>query len=337
MSACRTSLPGFVDLQVNGYKGVDFSAKGLTPEQVAFVCRSLAAEGTAAFVATVISSPIEVYEHNLPVLASVAEQDEFKGRLLGIHLEGPFVSDVPGAIGCHNAEHIEEPDTALFDRLFTLARGRIRMMTVAAEVAGAEELARHAASRGVRVLIGHSMAMENDLAKMVAAGATGITHLGNAVPNTLHRHNNPLWAALAEDRLSATMIADGIHVPPPMLKSMIRAKGVERTIVISDSSPPAGLPPGRYVTLGNETVLEKTGRLYNPEKQCLVGSSFNMLMSMNFLASLGFLSPDDLAAVGFRNPLAFLGLKPADIAAGEAVVFNETSRQFAVKTGPVKE
>jgi len=334
MSTGKIAIPGFIDLQVNGYKGADFSSKNLTPEQAIQACKDLAADGTAAFVATIVSSPIEVYEQNLPIIAALIENNELKGRCLGIHLEGPFISNAPGAIGHHNAEHVRTPDIALFDRLYTLSKGHISMMTVAGEVAGAEELTRHASSNGVKVMVGHSMAMEADLNRMVAAGAIGITHLGNAVPNTLHRHNNPIWAGLADERLYATMIADGHHLPPPMLKAMIRATGVEKTIVVSDSSPPAGLPPGRYSVLGNEAVMERTGRLYNPEKQCLVGSSFNLLMSMNFLANLGILNPDQILAVGFHNPLRFLEVKQSDIAHSSNVAFDETKQSFILQAHP---
>ncbi len=326
----RLDIPGFVDLQMNGYRNVDFSDATLTEESFAEACRALFANGTAAMLPTVVTGPEEMYRHNLPLIARAMQSDEFQGRLPGIHVEGPFVSDEPGAVGAHPPEYVRKPDLRFFDRLLEWAEGRIAILTIAADVEGAEELCRHATAQGVTVSLGHQLAEDEDMARLAAAGARGLTHLGNGLPNLLPRHPNTIWAGLANDDLMLTVIADGHHLPPSTLKAMIRAKGVERTIVVSDASPLAGMPPGRYRTLGNLAVLEPNGKLHNPEKECLVGSASTMFECMNFLAGQGYCTLDEMLALGFHNPLRFLGVDASRIPAGPRLIYDEDARTFAL-------
>ncbi len=304
-------MADFVDLQVNGFLGVDFSSPELTEADFIRACRALLAEGTAAFLPTMITSPLEVYERNLPLMARAMDRlmarEEFAGRLLGFHIEGPFISREPGAVGAHNPAYVREPDIAMFEKLFDWAQGRVRLLTVAAELPGVEDLVRFAVARGVAVSIGHSLFDTADLDRMAEAGATALTHLGNGLPNMLPRHPNPLWVGLAHDAYMAMVIADGHHLPPEVLKTAVRVKGPDKLIVVSDASPVAGLPPGRYHMLDNDAILESSGRFYNPEKQCLVGSSATMAQCMAHLAGLGELSEAELVKVGHVNPLALIG------------------------------
>jgi N-acetylglucosamine-6-phosphate deacetylase len=309
------SAPRGVDLQVNGFGGVDFSSLQLTRESFAEACRGVIDRGTRAFLPTVITSSDETYARNLPLIAETMAAPEFEGRLLGIHLEGPFISPEPGAIGAHSAEWVREPDASFLDTLIDLARGQVRMLTLAADRAGAPDLVEHAVSRGVVASLGHHLATADDLARAAEAGAAALTHLGNGVPNTLPRHPNPIWAGLAEDRLAMMVIADGHHLPPEALVPMVRAKGVGRTIVTSDASPLAGMPPGRYRALGNEVVLEPSGRLHNPERGCLVGSSATMPECVEHLAGLGEWSEEEIERMCVANPLALLGMEPANVPA----------------------
>ena len=142
--------PGFIDVQVNGYKGVDFTGGGVVPlnvESCAQACRAYLAEsGCVAFCPTVVTSHEHEYQQTLPILATVMEMPEFAGRLLGLHLEGPFLSQEDGAKGAHRAECMGPPCTLYFDRLLQLARGKVALMTIAAELPGAAEFTRHAVS-----------------------------------------------------------------------------------------------------------------------------------------------------------------------------------------------
>jgi N-acetylglucosamine-6-phosphate deacetylase len=324
---------GFVDLQVNGFLGVSFTASDLAEEDAARACREFLARGTAAFLPTIVTSPEEVYRRNLPLLAKVLARSEFAGRLLGIHVEGPFLSGKRGAVGAHNPAWVRAPDPGLLERMQEWAQGRVRFLTIAADQPGAEELARRAVKLGIAVSLGHHLAKCEDLARLADAGATALTHLGNGVPNEVHRHVNPIWAGLAEDRLTALLISDGHHLPREVLKVMIRAKGVARIGITSDAAPIAGMPPGKYHTLDQEIVLEPSGLLHNPTKGFLVGSSATMFQCMNVLAGLRLFTVDELWTMGFANPLRLIGVAASAVApARPPVEYDDASAQFRLRT-----
>jgi N-acetylglucosamine-6-phosphate deacetylase len=299
---------GFVDLQVNGFAGVNFSDPALTPEQIAATAAALAQRGTLAFCPTVITADLVVYRRVLPLLGTAVRAPQGQGRLLGIHLEGPFLSPEDGAVGAHPREHVRLPDAALFDELFALSAGQIRILTLAPEMPGALDLIRRAVDLGVVVSIGHTLASADQISAAVQAGARLSTHLGNGCPNLLHRHHNPIWPQIASQSLTAMLITDGHHLPPDLIAAVIAAKGVQRVIVTSDAAPAAGCPPGEYAFFGTRALLEPSGRLRNLERDTLAGSSALMLDCMNYLASLNLLSPAGLWRVGRDNPLAVLGL-----------------------------
>ena len=311
--------PGLVDLQVNGYKGVDFSSGELTQGDFIRACRGLFEAGTTAFLPTMVTSRQDVYEHNLPIIAECLEMPEFEGRLLGIHIEGPFISAQDGTRGAHNADWVRAPDTGFLDKLIDWAGARVKLLTIAAEPRGADDLARYAVGKGIAVALGHQDADEEDIERLVRAGAVALTHLGNGVPAMLPRHKNPVWAGLGNDDLTATIIADGNHLPISILKTIIRTKGPQRCVVISDGGSLSGFGPGRYETLGHKVVLEENGRLYDPKTGYMCGSSATMLRCMNHLASLDLLRPEELIAMGFYNPLKLIGLAPKDAAPGGSV------------------
>ena len=206
----------------------------------------------------------------------------------------------------------------------------MKLLTIAAELQGAEDLARRASSRGITVSLGHQMAAEADLHKLVQAGAISLTHLGNGAPAMLNRHVNPVWAGLANDDLVAMIISDGHHLPASLLKVIIRTKGADRCVVVSDASSPAGLPPGEYEVLGHRHMLDKTGRLYEPATGYLAGSSATMLQCMNHLASLDLVNSEELIALGFHNPLKLIGLGPQDVAAEQNLRFDAERKVFFI-------
>ena len=324
-------VPGLVDLQVNGYKGVDFSSQDLTEDDFTRACHEIIKSGTTAFLPTMISSPESVYEHNLPIIAKVSRTDEFHRHILGIHIEGPFISPEDGARGAHKRKYIKEPDIDFLQRLIDWANGTIKLITIAAETKGADQIAQYAVGLGIVVSLGHQIADTEDLNRLVQAGASSLTHLGNGIPNFLPRHENPLWAALANDSLTAMIVTDGHHLPPPVLKSIIRTKTPARCIIVSDSAPLAGMKPGSYEMMGQNVVLEESGRLYNPIAGHLVGSSAIILKCINHLASLNLVSPDELIAMSFYNPLKLIAVDPRDITQGPRICFDQKRNFFTLK------
>jgi N-acetylglucosamine-6-phosphate deacetylase len=297
------------DLQVNGFIGIDFSSPELTPEAFREACHAVIQRGTTIFLPTVITSPEALYKRNLTLMVKILEEDDVLNRHIpGFHLEGPFISPAPGAVGAHNPAAVHTPDCALFDRLMAYADGRIKLLTVAAEVAGAETLTQHVVAKGVAVSCGHQMATAADLSRLAEAGATALTHVGNGVPNLLPRHENPILAGLGETRLKIMFIPDGHHLPLDFLRMLARLIPASRLIATSDASPAAGLPPGRYTILGNDAVLEPNGRLHNPEKQCLVGSSATLAQCVEVLRNLNGFTDEQLNAITWHNPMTLIGL-----------------------------
>jgi N-acetylglucosamine-6-phosphate deacetylase len=323
-------IPGFVDLQVNGFGGADFSSPELTEEQIIDVCGALAREGTAAFLPTLLSGSRELYERNLPLLARIMERHEAGRRMPGLHLEGPFLSPEEGARGVHDPQFIRLPDIGFFDELYELARGRIRVLTIAAELPGADRLARHASEMGVSVSLGHQLAGTDDMARLRDAGAVLLTHVGNGIPLNIHRHHNPLWAALAADELAIMLITDGHHLPAALTKVILRCREPENLIVVSDSSPVAGLAPGRHRWGSVQAILEENGYLHEEDGPYLAGSSATMLDCMNHLASFGLLSSEELLKAGYFNPLRILGEEEPQYGEGFCVRFDEKSNTFRV-------
>lgn len=306
-------IPGFVDLQINGFKGIDFSSPELTEKNCYEACKDILKTGTIVFLPTVITSSIDLLQRNLRIIAQTMKHDDLRDHIPGIHLEGPFISNIDGAKGAHNDSWIRKPDIALFNDFYKWSDENIKLLTIAAETEKAEELCKYASDLGITVSLGHQMATENDIEKMRVAGARSLTHLGNGLPMYIHRHDNPIWAGLSNDQLIAMIIPDGHHISPAMLKTIIRTKGTDKVCITSDASPIAGMTPGKYHTLGNKAVLEKSGRLYNPESGYLVGSSSMIIDCVNYLLSLDLVPLKDILKMSFHNPLRLIELNPEKI------------------------
>lgn len=302
-------MHGFVDLQVNGLLGIDFSSEALTSADILTVCETLERDGTAAFLPTLITAPEALYARNLPLIRACCDHQPLARRMiLGIHLEGPFIDGCDGARGAHPLAAVRDPDPALLERLIGYSGGLLRLMTVAAGRPGTTDLIRHACRSGVRISLGHHLADGPDIHAAAAAGASLLTHLGNGLPHTIARHRNPLWPALVDDRLSAMVIADGQHVPDDLLQVILRSKGPGRVIATSDASPVAGLPPGLHRALGRQVRITPDGRVEDPDTGYLVGSACLLGSSMARLHAHGLATSADIERLAIDNPLAALGL-----------------------------
>ena len=296
---------GWIDLQVNGYAGVDFNAPGLSVEAVKAVTERLAEDGTAGFMPTLVTGDPEMLMGTIRTIVAARKRHAVCERaILGFFLEGPFISPEPGAVGTHPVEWVRPPDLALFGRFQDAAEGLVRMVNVAAEVQGAPEFVRAVSAQGVAVSLGHQMATSPaQLEPCLAAGAKAFTHLGNGIPNEVNRHDNIIFTALVEDRASVMFIPDGHHLPDTMLKLYCRAVPLKRLIAVSDAQYPAGMPPGEYEVCGAHARLEPNGLLWNPARNCLVGATTPMAKMMRLLAERVGLSSAELRAIGRDNPL----------------------------------
>ncbi|MBR4611322.1 MAG: N-acetylglucosamine-6-phosphate deacetylase [Kiritimatiellae bacterium] len=301
--------PIWVDLQVNGYAGVDFNSPGLTVEAVREVVARLNADGTAAFLPTLVTGDPETLVATIrTVVAARKRHAECERSILGFFLEGPFISPEPGAIGTHPVEWVRPPDMALFGRFQDAAEGLVKIVNVAAEIPGMPDFVRALSAQGVVVSLGHQMATSPaQLEPCLAAGARAFTHLGNGIPNLVNRHDNIVYSALVEDRASVMFIPDGHHLPDTMLKLYARAVPLRRLIAVSDAQYPAGMPPGEYEVCGAHARLEPDGLLWNPARNCLVGATAPMAKMMALLKErIGFTEAECLA-VGRDNPLELIG------------------------------
>lgn len=299
----------WVDLQINGYGGVDFNAPGLTVEQVIAVTDRLECDGTRGYLPTIVTGNPETTVETLRVIAAARKRSaRCERNILGVHLEGPFISSELGAVGTHPIEWVAKPSRELFDRFQDAGNGLVRLVTVAAEVPGMPEFVKWLSSQGVVVSLGHQMASTpDDVRPCIEAGAKAFTHLGNGIPNMIPRHDNIIFTALAEDRASIMFIPDGHHLPDAMLKVYTRAVPLKRLIAVSDAQYPAGMPPGEYDVCGAHARLEPNGLLWNPSRNCLVGATTPMAAMMKLLQDRIGLSMDECIAIGRDNPRALIG------------------------------
>ena len=254
--------PGLVDLQINGFGGIEFNDRELTVEKVRQVAVSQDQFGVTSFLATCTTDSHEVLRHALATIAAaIPEVPEVAIRIPGIHLEGPYISPEDGPRGAHPRQHVRTPDWDEFRRLQDAAEGKIRLLTISAEYASSPDVISRVAKSGVLVAIGHTKATSDQIKAAVDAGARMSTHLGNGAHPLIKRHPNYIWDQLAEDRLVASLIVDGHHLPPAVVKSMIRAKTPERVVLVSDITSMGGMPPGKYQTGLGELEVLPSGKL----------------------------------------------------------------------------
>ncbi len=277
--------PGLVDLQVNGFQGVDFNHFPFSEQDVLDATRALWQQGVTSFMPTVITAQPGEIAQALQQLASACEHySDVALAVPGFHLEGPFLSPEDGPRGAHPREAICAPDMFLFESWQRAAQQRIGLLTLSPEWPQSGELIRHCVAQQVRVAIGHTSASAAQIHDAVLAGASLSTHLGNGAHLQLPRHPNYIWQQLAEDALAATLIADGNHLPAEVLKVFMRAKG-EQALLVSDVTCFAGQPPGIYDSaIGGRVQLSVEGRLSMADApQLLAGSARGLLDGVNFL------------------------------------------------------
>jgi N-acetylglucosamine-6-phosphate deacetylase len=307
--------PAFLDIQTNGRLGVSFSDATLTADQVGSIVRAQAASGTARVCPTLITAGFEATRHGVAAIAEACRSSPEVGRMVaGIHLEGPWISSLDGYRGAHPVEHARDPDPEEFDAWQEAAEGRIRLVTLAPERDGAIAMIRRLVASGVAVALGHTAADGPTIDAAAAAGATLSTHLGNGIANPLARHPNPIWHQAGHDRLRASFIADGHHLDPSTLRVLVRAKGSGATILVSDASPLAGLPPGIY----GDWAVDPAGKIVVAGTPYLAGSNRDLMAGLNtLLDAVPELGLAEAVRTVTSNPARILGLPAPRIEVGQ--------------------
>lgn len=309
-----TLAPAFFDVHIHGAGGHDVMEA--TPEALQRVGSMLAAHGTGQYFATTVTAAID---ETLRALDGIAHWMETSAegavaRPVGIHLEGPFLSHAKR--GVHPPEKLLAPSVAVFDRMVEAARGQVKLMTIAPELEGAEELIAHAHARGVRLSVGHSNATAEETRKAIAAGAVSATHTFNAMRPLDHREPGILGVVLADEELFSEIICDGVHTATEMVRIWWRAKGRERALLVTDAMSAAGMPDGQY-TLGGFAVEVAGGRA--TAHGVLAGSVLTLDRALtNFLSFTGASLEDGLRLLT-RNPEAMTGVELAPLQTGEKV------------------
>lgn len=311
--------PGFIDLQVNGFAGVDYNDPAATIEEIARSIRALFATGVTRFDPTVITGAPDDMTAALRNLARTRSELPEGEAIEGLHVEGPHISPEDGARGAHPRRWVRPPDLDEFRRWQDATDGRIRIVTLSPEWPEAPRYIERITAEGVVAAIGHMSAGAAQIADAVAAGATLSTHLGNGAHGTLPRHPNYLWEQLAEDRLMATFIVDGIHLDASFLKVALRAKTIERSALITDAVMAAGAPAGRYRLGEQEVDRTAEGRVVLAGTERLAGSALEMHRGIGHLmrmAGLGLRDAVRMATVNAARAGAVAGRKEG-LARGE--------------------
>jgi N-acetylglucosamine-6-phosphate deacetylase len=329
--------PGFVDLQLNGFAGIDFSAPDLDSSKVLSVLPAVWKTGVTAFCATLITNSIEQLRRNFQVLEVARKRDaRFAATVPWYHLEGPYLSP-GGSHGAHDPKLMRSPDWAEFMTLQEAAGGRIAIVTLAPELPGACEFIHRASAAGLVVALGHTDGFPGHIHAAVEAGARLSTHLGNGCPQMIHRHQNPIWAQLASDQLSVSLICDGFHLPPDLVRVAFQVKGIERCILITDAVHVAGLPPGRYSLVGLDIELLPSGQVVTLDRQSMAGSALSMNRAVAVFAKFAGAGLSDALAAATVNPGRLLpgapvsaGLEPGRPA--DLVIFRVDPEALQVET-----
>jgi N-acetylglucosamine-6-phosphate deacetylase len=336
--------PGFVDLQVNGFAGVDYNSPSTTTEAIAQSAQAMFRTGVTRFFATIITGSEERITGSARNLARAKEELARNGQpeahaLEAIHVEGPHLSPESGPRGAHPLEHIRPPDIEEFKRWQDAASGNIRLVTVSPEWDGTPDYVRALVRAGVVVSIGHTKATHEQIQAAADAGATMATHLGNAAHPMLPKTSNYIWSQLADDRLAACFIVDGIHIPQIFFKSCVRAKGIEKSILVTDAVMPAMCAPGPYKLGQVEVTLREDGSVVlRDDSGRLAGSALRMDhaveksllwtdMSLAGVLSMATVNPARVGRVAGRQR----GVAPGEKADLLRLSWNPTAQKLDVK------
>lgn len=299
--------PGLIDIQINGYMGVDFSDQELSQDMMHEATYALWKEGVTSYLPTLITRDHERLSHSFSLLAGAMEDEMIGMSIPGFHLEGPYISPIDGYRGAHPAEHVRLADWDEFSEYQERAHQGIKLVTVAPEMEGTIPFIKLSKESGVVVSLAHHNGSPDIIERAVEAGASLSGHLGNGCANEINRHHNPLWPQLSNDGLSISIIADGSHLTKEEVRTFYKVKGAGQTILVSDALSFAGLPPGIYEKDGE--IYELTGEVVKfPSQNVLAGAAMPISRCISNMMKFTACSLEEAIRMASTNPARLLGL-----------------------------
>ena len=302
--------PALIDIQVNGFAGFDLNVATVTSEDVCAMVRELWKVGTGFLCPTVVTGSFERICNSLNAIVEASKADALVAKsMLGIHLEGPYISAEDGPRGAHPLEHVRDPDWDEFLRWQDIAEGNISIVTLAPEKKGTTPFIEKLVANGIVVALGHTNASPNDIRAAIDAGARLSTHLGNGAHALIRRHPNYIWEQLGADELWASLIVDGHHLPPSVAKSMMRAKTLDRCVLVSDAVALAGMQPGIYefAEKSVELTADRCVRLVGTEY--LAGSAIELARGIENSVRFAGISIEEAVSLATLQPMRLLDAK----------------------------
>ena len=301
--------PGFIDNQVNGYSGVSFDENGLTLKEVEKATKALWQAGVTTYLPTVTTNERSTLLKSFSVLAQAKKDTALHGSIAGFHLEGPYISPEDGYRGAHSLKFVRKPDWKEFMEFYEASGRNILQITLAPEVEGAMDFISKCREKNIVVAIGHHNASIKQITEAIDRGAQTVTHLGNGLANSINRHVNPLWPQLSDDRLMISIIGDGFHLLPEEIRVFYKAKGAGKTIITSDVTSYAGMPPGKY-SAGEGEMIELTpeGALIYPAQNVLYGSASPITKGVGNVMKVTGCSLWEAIQMSSTNPARLYGL-----------------------------
>lgn len=301
--------PGFIDIQVNGFAGIDFNQADFRGDDLVDACQNLIETGVTSFCPTLITASYERLARNITAVREACEKHPLvRSMVLGIHLEGPYINAADGPRGAHPKAHVSHPDWRNFERLLGLGQGMVRMVTVAPELPGGLAFIKKASQAGLALAIGHCSPEPEVVDQAVRAGARISTHLGNAAHQLLDRNKNYLQKQLAHDGLMASIICDGLHLPDYFVKNLVRAKGRAKVVLITDATAASYAPPGSYTFGDLDVEADIDGALRLSGTPYLAGSTLTMDRAIGNCA--------DFAGIPLASAIKMATVNPARLFEG---------------------
>jgi N-acetylglucosamine-6-phosphate deacetylase len=298
------------DLQLNGYKGLDFNADHVDVTGLRAACEAVRQDGGGRILATIITDRLDRMTARISRLAELHAADPVIADVMtGIHVEGPFINPQPGFVGAHPAEHVLPASPHAAGDLIAAGCGLVRLVTLAPECDAELATTRWLADQGILVSAGHCDPSADLLDRAIDAGLAAFTHLGNGCPLLLHRHDNIIQRVLAADRLRWVMlIPDAVHLPPAVIRTIIRTVGIDRVIAVTDATAAGGMGTGRFCLAGQDVVVAADGAAWAADHSHLVGSTASMGRICAVLRSEVGLLDHEVTTVTQINPARALAV-----------------------------